>query len=95
MNRVELVSALAECTGTTKIDAGIMVGSMFKIITDVLASGDKVRIDDFGTFEVKDRAPRTGRNPQAGVPVHIPACRAPVFKAHRVLKDAMNASNKY
>lgn len=90
MNRVELVAALAEHTGATKVDAAIMVGTMFKIITDALTAGNKIRIDDFGTFEVKKRAPRTGRNPKAGVPVPIPACRAPVFKAHKTLKDSLN-----
>lgn len=92
MNRVELVAALAEYTGVTKVDAAIMVGATFKIIADALASGDKIRIDDFGTFEVKNRAPRTGRNPKAGLPVKIPACRAPSFKAHKTLKDTLNNS---
>lgn len=92
MNKVELVAALAQCTRTTKVDAEIMVNTTFKIIADTLATGDKVRIDDFGTFEVKNRAPRTGRNPKAGVPVKIPACRAPGFKAHKTLKDSVNRS---
>lgn len=92
MNKVELSAALARYTGTTKVDAEVMVNATFKIIADTLRIGDKVRIDDFGTFEVKNRAPRTGRNPKAGVPVKIPACRAPSFKAHKVLKDSLNPS---
>lgn len=90
MNKVELVAALARCTNMTKVDADVVVNATFKIIADTLANGGKVRIDDFGTFEVKNRAPRTGRNPKAGVPVKIPACRAPSFKAHKTLKDSVN-----
>lgn len=92
MNRVELVGALAQRTGMTKVDAAVVAGQLFQIISDALTKGDKVRIDDFGTFEVKNRAPRTGRNPKAGVPVKIPACRAPSFKAHKTLKDSINRS---
>ena len=92
MNRVELVGALAQRTGMTNVDAAVVAGQLFQIISDALTKGDKVRIDDFGTFEVKNRAPRTGRNPKAGVPVKIPACRAPSFKAHKTLKDSINRS---
>lgn len=92
MNKVELSAALARRTGMTKVDAEFTVNAVFKIIFDTLASGDKVRIDDFGTFEVKNRAPRTGRNPKAGVPVKIPACRAPSFKAHKILKDIVSCT---
>lgn len=87
MNKVELAAALARYTGTTKVDAEFVVNATFKIIADTLRTGDKVRIDDFGTFEAKHRAARTGRNPKANLPVKIPACRAPVFKAHKALKD--------
>lgn len=90
MNKVELTAALARYTGTTKVDAEIMVNATFKIIADTLATGDKVRIDDFGTFEVKNRAPRVGRNPRANVPVNIPARKAPSFTAHKTLKSAVN-----
>lgn len=89
MNRAELTAAVAQRTNTTKADAEAAVGAVFQIISDALAGGGKVRIDDFGTFEVKDRAPRTGRNPKAGVFVKIPACRAPVFKAHKTLKNSV------
>lgn len=92
MNKVELVGALAQRTGMTKVDAAVATGELFQIISDALTAGEKVRIDDFGTFEVKNRAPRTGRNPKAGVPVKIPACRAPSFKAHKILKDSVNHS---
>ena len=90
MNRVELVGALAQRTGMTKVDAAVVAGQLFQIISDALTKGDKVRIDDFGTFEVKNRAPRVGRNPRANVPVTIPARKAPSFTAHKKLKSAVN-----
>lgn len=90
MNKVELVSALAHRTGMTKVDAAVATGALFQIISDALVAGEKVRVDDFGTFEVKNRAPRVGRNPRANVPVNIPARKAPSFTAHKTLKDAVN-----
>lgn len=92
MNKVELAAALARRIGTTRADAESMINATFEIISGALVAGDKARIDDFGTFEVKHRAPRTGRNPKVGIPVKIPACRAPVFKAHKALKDSVNHS---
>lgn len=89
MNKVELAGTLAQRTGMTKVDTEAITNALFQIITDTLASGGKVRIDDFGTFEVKNRAPRVGRNPRANVPVNIPARRAPSFTAHKTLKDAV------
>ena len=89
MNKVELVGALAQRTGMTKVDAAVATGELFQIISDALKAGEKVRIDDFGTFEVKNRAPRVGRNPRANVPVNIPARKAPSFTAHKTLKDAV------
>lgn len=89
MNRIELVGALARRTGMTKVDTEVITDTLFQIITDAMATGDKVRIDDFGTFEVKNRAPRVGRNPRANVPVNIPARKAPSFTAHKTLKDAV------
>ena len=89
MNRIELVGALARRTGMTKVDTEVVTDTLFQIITDAMATGDKVRIDNFGTFEVKNRAPRVGRNPRANVPVNIPARKAPSFTAHKTLKDAV------
>lgn len=86
MNKAELAAAVAQRTNTTKVDAEAAVNAVFEIAADTLAGGGKVRIDDFGTFAVMDRAPRTGRNPKSGVPVSIPARRSPVFKAHKTLK---------
>ena len=91
MNRIELVGALARRTGMTKVDTEVITDTLFQIITDAMATGDKVRIDNFGTFEVKNRAPRVGRNPRANVPVNIPARRAPSFSAHKTLEEAVNS----
>lgn len=94
MNKAELAAALARQIGSTKADTEMMVNATFKMIADALASGGKVRIDGFGTFEVKNRAPRTGRNPKENLPVKIPACRVPVFKAHKALKDFVDCSRR-
>lgn len=91
MNRIELVGALARRTGMTKVDTEVITDTLFQIITDAMATGDKVRIDNFGTFEVKNRAPRVGRNPRTNVPVNIPARRMPSFSAHKTLKEAVNS----
>ena len=91
MNRIELVGALARRTGMTKVDTEVVTDTLFQIITDAMATGDKVRIDNFGTFEVKNRAPRVGRNPRANVPVNIPARRAPSVSAHKTLREAVNS----
>lgn len=91
MNKVELAVALANRTGRTQVESIDAVCALFQIITDAMAAGDKVRIDNFGTFEVKNRAPRVGRNPRANVPVNIPARRAPSFSAHKTLKEAVNS----
>ena len=91
MNRIELVGALARRTGMTKVDTEVITDTLFQIITDAMATGDKVRIDNFGTFEVKNRAPRVGRNPRANVPGNSPARRAPSFSAHKTLKEAVNS----
>lgn len=90
MNKVELAGALAQRTGMLKVDAESVTDALFRIIADTLAAGDKVRVDSFGTFEVKERAARVGRNPRANVPVDIPARRAPSFSAHKTLKEAVD-----
>ena len=90
MNSVELDGALSQRTGITNFDAEVVAGKFLQNISQALTKGDKVRIDDFGTFEVKNRAPRVGRNPRANVPVNIPARKAPSFTAHKTLKSAVN-----
>ena len=79
MNKTELVANVAEKAGLTKKDA-----------EQALIEGDRVQLIGFGTFEVKERAARMGRNPQTGKDMEIPASKAPVFKAGKALKDAVN-----
>lgn len=89
MNKEEMTCALAQETGMTKVSAEAALDAVLRIISDVLVSGDKIQLVGFGTFEVKERAPRIGRNPRANVPVKIPAKRVPVFKPGKVLKSAI------
>ena len=89
MNRMELVSAIAEKAGMTKKDSEAALGATIEAITNALKKGDKVQLVGFGTFETRDRAAREGRNPQTGSKIKIPATTSPVFKAGKALKDAV------
>lgn len=86
MNKGELIAAVAEA-GLTKKDAGIAVDAVFNAIGDALAKGDAVQLIGFGTFSVKERAAREGRNPRTGETVKIAAAKVPTFKAGKGLKD--------
>ena len=91
MNKQELVAAVAAKAGLTKKDAETAVNGFIASIEDALVAGDKVQLIGFGTFEVRERAERTGRNPRnPEETVTIPASKAPVFKAGKALKDAVN-----
>ena len=90
MNKTELVAAIAEKTDLTKKDAELALTAVVESITEALEKGDKVQLIGFGSFEVKKRAARIGRNPQTKEPVEIPASVVPVFKAGKALKDAVN-----
>ena len=90
MNKTELVASVAEKTGLTKKDAEKAVNALFDSVQDALTVGDKVQMIGFGTFEVKERAARKGRNPRTGQDIEIPASKNPVFKAGKALKDAVN-----
>ena len=92
MNKDEIVNILSQRTGFMKKDSETLLDTAFQIITEALAAGDKVQIANFGTFEVKHRAPRTGRNPRANVPVPIPAKRVPSFKPGKFLKALIESS---
>jgi DNA-binding protein HU-beta len=94
MNKTELVAKVAEKAGLTKKDAEKAVNALFASVEEALVGGDKVQMIGFGTFEVKARAARTGRNPQTGEAIKIPASKNPVFKAGKALKDAVNVSKK-
>ena len=91
VNKSELVAKVAENAGLTKKDAEKAINAVFSSIEKALVDGDKVQMIGFGTFEVKERAARKGRNPQTGNEIDIPASKNPVFKAGKALKDAVNA----
>ena len=90
MNQNELIAAMAEKSELTKKDAGAALDAFVETVTEALKQGDKVQLVGFGSFEVKARAARTGINPQTKQPVKIAASKAPVFKAGKALKDALN-----
>ena len=89
MNKAELINAVAAATEFSKKDAEAAVTATFEAITAALQEGDKVQLVGFGSFEVKKRAARTGRNPRTKEVVEIPASQVPVFKAGKALKDAV------
>lgn len=89
MNKAELVSAVAEKADMSKKDAEKAVKAVFEVIEESLAQSEKVQLVGFGTFEVKERAERTGRNPQTKEAILIPAAKVPGFKAGKALKDAV------
>lgn len=90
MTKTELVAAVADNTGLTQKDAGKAVEAFVSTITDAMKAGDKVSLIGFGTFEVRDRPARKGRNPQTKQEITIPATKAPAFKAGKSLKDTVN-----
>lgn len=90
MNKTELITAMAEKSGLTTKDSENALTAFVESVEDALKSGDKVQLVGFGTFEVKARAARKGINPQTKKPVEIAASKAPVFKAGKGLKDALN-----
>ena len=87
MNKTELIAIAAENAGMTKKDTERMLNAAIDAITEALSSGEKVQLSGFGTFEVKDREARVGRNPHTKEAVEIPATRVPAFKASKSLKD--------
>lgn len=87
MNKTELITAMAEKTGMTKKDTEAALKAFTDVVEETLVAGDKVSLVGFGTFEVRDRAARTGRNPQTGEEIEISASKAPKFKASGKLKE--------
>jgi DNA-binding protein HU-beta len=87
MNKTELVAAVAESAGLTKKDSERVINAAIDAITASLVKGEKVQISGFGTFEIKEREARIGRNPHTKEEVQIPATRVPGFKASKALKD--------
>ena len=91
MNKTELVAAISEKTELTKKDSEKALKALIDVVAEELKKGEKVQLVGFGTFEVSERAARTGKNPQTGAEIKIAACKAPKFKAGKALKDAGNA----
>lgn len=90
MNKVELIAAVAAKAGLSKKDAEKAVAAVVASVEEALIKGDKVQLIGFGTFEVRERAARTGRNPQTKEEITIAASKQPVFKAGAALKKAVN-----
>ena len=90
MNKADLIAAIAAKTGETKKSAEAAVNAFVEVVTDALVGGDKVQLVGFGSFEVRKRAARKGRNPQTKEGIRIPASKAPVFKAGKALKEVVN-----
>ena len=84
----DVVNSIVEQTGLSKKDANAAVDAFAAIISEALSNGDSVGLIGFGTFEAKNRPARTGRNPQTGAPLEIPAKTVPIFKAGKKLRDA-------
>ena len=87
MNKTELINQVAERADLSKKDAEQALNAMLDTVSDALAQGDKVQLVGFGSFEIKARDARMGRNPKTKEPIEIPATKAPVFKAGKALKD--------
>lgn len=89
MNKSELINSMAEKSGLSKKDAENALAALVHSVQQALSEGDKVQIIGFGSFEVRERAERKGRNPQTKEEITIPASKAPIFKAGKALKDAV------
>jgi len=89
MNKTELISAVAEKVGMSKKDTDLVVNAVLDTIAEAMKEGDRVQLVGFGSFEVKKRAERTGRNPKTKETIMIPASKVPTFKAGKAMKDAV------
>ena len=90
MNKSDLIAAVAAKTGDTKKNAEASINALIDVIAESLKDGEKIQVVGFGSFEVRERAEIKGRNPQTGKEMKIAAKKAPVFKAGKALKDAVN-----
>jgi DNA-binding protein HU-beta len=89
MTKQQLISLVADKAGMTKVDSAKAVDAVSAVVMASMKKGESVTWTGFGTFEVRTRAARMGRNPQTGAPLHIPASKTPAFKAGKSLKDAV------
>ena len=92
MNKTELVAAMAEKAELSKKDSEKALKAFIDVVSEELQKGEKIQLVGFGTFEVAERAARTGQNPQTGKAIEIPASKAPKFKAGKALKDTVNSA---
>lgn len=90
MNKTELIAAMAERSGATKKDMEVALKAFIGTVEDTMAKGESIQLVGFGTFEVRDRAAREGKNPKTKETIQIPACKAPAFKAGKGLKELVN-----
>lgn len=90
MNKAELINAIADETGLSKKDTEATINSFVNVVSNALETKDKVQLIGFGTFETRERAARTGRNPQTNEEIKIPASTTPAFKAGKALKERVN-----
>lgn len=90
MKRTELIAAMADKSGLSRKDADMALKAFTDVVAEELKKGEKIQLVGFGTFEVSERAERTGRNPQTGQEMVIPASKSPRFKAGKALKDMIN-----
>ncbi|MDK2878494.1 MAG: DNA-binding protein HU-beta [Thermoanaerobacteraceae bacterium] len=90
VNKADLISIMAEKSGLTKKDSEKALNAFVEAVEEALAKRDKVQLVGFGTFEVRERSARKGRNPQTGEEIDIPAASMPAFKAGKALKDSIN-----
>lgn len=91
MNKQQLIETMASKAELTKVDAEKALKAFIEVVTEEMKKGEKVQLVGFGTFEVAERAARTGRNPQTGETIEIKASKSPKFKTGKALKDAVNA----
>lgn len=89
MNKTELVDAVAQASGLSKVNANKAVNAVLAVIGDALKVGDSVVLTGFGTFALRERPARTGHNPKTGQAMELPASKTPVFKAGKALKDTV------
>jgi DNA-binding protein HU-beta len=90
LNKTDLITSVSEKTDVTKKDAERLINAVLSSIEEALANNEKVQLVGFGTFEVKERAARVGRNPQTGETINIAAAKVPTFKAGKGLKEAVS-----
>lgn len=90
MNKTQLIEAMSAKTGDSKKATTEALNAFIEVVSEAMKNGDKVQLVGFGTFEVRNRAARKGKNPQTGAEIKIAACKAPAFKPGKALKDVVN-----